>query len=118
MYRGRLYASKVERLYAEYLDDLVRTGVVHWWLRQVPIDLGEDDTYRVDFVTMDDNVIAIDVKGHETAEFRRHKRLWRKYGPFPLWIIRRTSSGAWTTSEIIERVSPNGDDHVGHVEDV
>ncbi len=30
---------------------------------------------------------AEDVKGHATAKFKRDLKLWRKYGPCPLWVI-------------------------------
>ncbi len=89
---GVLYASKAEAGRAEILDLLVRSGEVRWWLRQVPIDIGEpgvDKPFRVDFLVCDKNnqVHAEDVKGVETASFRRHKKQWRLRGPFPLHVI-------------------------------
>ena len=96
VYRGVLYASKAERMYAQTLD--LRTDT-DWWLRQVPVQLGEDVVYRVDFLVSEKTrawdspgsgiVHAVDVKGAETREFKRVKKLWAKYGPFPLRIVKR-----------------------------
>jgi len=91
-YRGIRYASKAEATRAGELDLLVRSGNVRWWLRQVPIDIGEpgvDKPYRVDFLVCDEagQVHAEDVKGVSTATFQRHVRQWRIRGPFPLYVI-------------------------------
>jgi hypothetical protein len=93
------YDSKAEANRAAILDVLRKAGEVRWWLRQVTIRLGcPENTYRVDFVVClrDGRVHAEDVKAIETREFRRQKRLWKAYGPFPLHVIRRK------TVEIIE----------------
>ena len=42
------------------------------------------------------SVHAEDVKAIETREFRRQKRLWKAYGPFPLHVIGKK------TVEVIE----------------
>jgi len=91
-YRGVIYASKAEANRAAELDLLVRAGSVLWWLRQVPIDIGEpgvDKPYRVDFLVCDrdEQIHAEDVKGIETASFRRHVKQWGIRGPFPLYVI-------------------------------
>jgi hypothetical protein len=68
-----------------------RAGLIRWVLRQVTITLGvPQNTYRVDFVLQerDGSIFAEDVKSIETREFKRHKRLWRSYGPFPLRILK------------------------------
>ncbi len=89
---GVRYDSKAEANRAAMLALLQRSGEVRWWLRQVTVRLGcPENTYRVDFVvcSRDNDVRAEDVKSIETREFRRQKRLWRAYGPFPLHVIRR-----------------------------
>ncbi len=91
-YCGIRYASKSEAGRAQILDLLVRSGDVRWWIRQVPIDIGEpgvDKPFRVDFLVCDKigQVHAEDVKGVETASFRRHKKQWNLRGPFPLHVI-------------------------------
>lgn len=100
---GVRYASKAEGLQAEVLDLLQRVGKIRWWLSQVTVRLGcPENTYRVDFVVCekDGSVHAEDVKAIETREFRRHKLLWAKYGPFPLHVIRGK------TLEIVEPEAP------------
>ena len=91
-YSGIRYASKAEAGRAGILDLLVRSGEIRWWLRQVPIDIGEpgvDRPFRVDFLVCDKTgkIYAEDVKGVETASFRRHKKQWNLRGPFPLHVI-------------------------------
>ena len=107
-YRGIRYASKAEAARASELDLGVRSGHVQWWLRQVPIDIGEpgvDKPFRVDFLVCEGiwdgergigHVHAEDVKGVDTASFRRHVRQWQLRGPFPLHVIRHRGT------EIIE----------------
>tara|TARA_R110002012_G_scaffold166722_3_gene330118 strand:+ start:4168 stop:4554 length:387 start_codon:yes stop_codon:yes gene_type:complete len=91
IYRGWRFDSKAESQYAKDLDHQVEMGVVNFWMRQVAFDLTEDDRYRADFVVFRDDgqVYAIDVKGAETESFRRTRRLWLKYGPIPLKIVKR-----------------------------
>ena len=106
-YRGVTYASKAEANRAAELDLMIRAGQVAWWLRQVPIDIGEpgvDKPYRVDFLvcgkvgmmSWDWDVWAEDVTGFMTPSKRRHVRQWRKRGPFELHLL--TSEG----TEVIE----------------
>ena len=91
-YRGIRYASRSEAGRAEVLDLLLRSGDVRWWLRQVPIYIGEpgvDRPFRVDFLVCEKCglVHAEDVKGVETWSFRRHVKQWLNRGPFPLHVI-------------------------------
>lgn len=100
-YKGVVYASKTEMLWAQVLDGMVMAGVIQGWKRQVPIPLGLDKVWIVDFVvTGDDETVWVDeVKGFNPASFRDAKKLWRKYGPYNL-RIRRLNGKRWTT-EII-----------------
>lgn len=103
VYKGRMYDSKAE---AEYAAGLDMDRDIAWWLRQVSFDLGEDTRYRADFLVADESsmlgsgtdIYAVDVKGVETAAFRKIKKLWRKYGPVPLHVVKRGK-----TVEVIER---------------
>jgi hypothetical protein len=99
VYRGWRFDSKAEAEYAKVLDALKGNLHVLWWLRQVPIDLNEDDRYKVDFLVCyhDGTLEAVEVKGMETDRFRRVRRLWLKYGPFPLKIVKkgRTTEILW-----------------------
>lgn len=104
VYDGIRYASKAEAQYAERLDFEIKAGSVLWWLPQVTVQLGRDTRYTVDFLVhqsgggdMPGYVVAIEVKGFETALFRRNKKLWKKYGQFPLHIVKRGE-----TTEVVE----------------
>lgn len=92
-YRGVVYDSKAEAKHAEGLDVLKRVGEVSWWLRQTPVMIGEpgvDKPYRVDFVVCyrGGAVVAEEIKGVETPQFKRQKKQWRLRGPFPLHVLR------------------------------
>ena len=106
VYRGWRFDSKAEAEYAKILDALKGNLHVLWWLRQVPIDLNEDDRYKVDFlVCYDDGTLeAVEVKGMETDRFRRIRRLWLKYGRFPLKIVKkgRTTEILWDGISTVE----------------
>ncbi len=90
-YNGVTYDSKAEANRAEHLDSLKAAGLVREWRRQPTYRLGcPENVYRADFevVGPDGSVWAEDVKGVETAKFRRDKKLWASYGPHPLKILR------------------------------
>lgn len=91
-YNGVMYASKAEANRARQLD---ADPLVAWWIGQVRLRLGcPENIYVPDFLValrsnfLSSVVHAEDVKGMETAKFRRDKKLWKSYGPFPLWIIK------------------------------
>lgn len=99
-YKGRVYASLRECARAKELDRLVEIGEVAWWLPQVLIPLGEDESWRIDFVvairaktvysvrgTFELLVIhGEDPKGAKLGLAKKRK-LWNKYGPFELRIM-------------------------------
>jgi hypothetical protein len=89
-YAGEMYDSKAEAGRAMVLDAGVRSGEILWWLRQVRFTLGvPENVYRPDFlVVTPEGIHAEDVKGAETAKFRRDRKLWTAYGPCDLWIIK------------------------------
>ncbi len=91
IYRGWRFDSKAEAEYAKVLDQQIETGHVHFWMRQVPFDITEDDRYKCDFLVFYTNgeVAAVDVKGVETESWRRTRRLWIKYGPMPLHVVKK-----------------------------
>ena len=97
-YNGVVYDSKAEMLRARELDVMKAGGgpgaVLHWW-RQVTHRLGADDSLRVDFQVQDPfgRTWCEEIKGHETSDWRRKKRLWLKYGPMPLHVLKRRRGG-------------------------
>lgn len=89
-YQGVRYASKAEAKRAVELDLLVRAGEVLWWIGQPTYRLGcAENVYRPDFLVVTPRGVHVeDVKGKETAKFRRDRRLWKSYGPCDLHIIK------------------------------
>ncbi len=94
-YDGKRYDSKAEVFRAQQLDLMLDARHIRGWERQVKFELGvPENVYRADFVVEDKDGIshAEDVKGYMTSKFRRDLRLWRSYGPMPLWILKRRST--------------------------
>lgn len=89
-YAGLSYASKAEAKRAADLDFLVKSGEIFWWLPQVKFRLGcPENVFVVDFLVISTKGIRVeDVKGVETAKFKRDRKLWAAYGPCPLWVIK------------------------------
>lgn len=93
-YNGVLYDSKAEAAYAEHLDLLARAGGIAWWIRQPTFRLGcPENVYKPDFLVVTDaGVYVVDVKGVETSKFKKDRRLWAKYGPCRLVIVKGKKS--------------------------
>lgn len=90
-YNGLTYDSKGEAQYAQVLDVLMEAGEIVGWTRQVPFYLGvPENKYVTDFLVFrpDGTVYAIDVKGIETEKFKHNARLWARYGPCELLLVR------------------------------
>lgn len=91
IYRGWRFDSKAEARRCMDLDNLIRAGVVRWYLRQPTFRLGvPENVYRADYLVLnaDGSTHVEDVKGVETSKFRRDVRLWESYGPFDLHVIK------------------------------
>lgn len=103
-YNGLSYASKAEARRAAELDLLQRNGDILAWYRQVACYLGvPENKYTPDFIVIGAAgcVWFEDVKGMETAAFRRNKKLWKSYGRVPLRIIRN--------GKVAEEIVPQAD---------
>lgn len=90
-YDGVMYDSKAEAAHAAELN---ANPFVKWWLRQVWVPLGPDFGTRIDFLVAlyagkVVKVVGEEVKGVETAQFRKVRKLWPKYGPFLLHIVKK-----------------------------
>lgn len=86
---GIVYASKAEKVRAEELADLMQKGAVREVMRQVKFRLGcPENVYVADFVIVwaNESVTVEDVKGMRTEAFKKHAKLWSKYGRLPLHI--------------------------------
>jgi len=103
-WNGRLYASKAEREYAQQLHFLLESHVIQLIQEQPTLSLGvPENVYRPDFrVVQDGEERYIDVKGVETAMFRRACKLWAAYGPAPLHIIKKKGA-RFITDRVIGR---------------
>ena len=97
VYNGVRYASKAEAARAMELDLQITAGLIDFWIGQPIFRLGcAENVYRPDFLVVNYGAVggahsaiwAEDVKGMETAAFKKNKRLWKAYGPCPLRIIR------------------------------
>ena len=90
MYRGWRFDSQAEANQAAQLDLLKDAEVVAFWMRQIPIDLTNDDRTKIDFLVIetDGTMYGVEVKGVETDAWRKIRKLWIKYGPFPLRVVR------------------------------
>ncbi len=92
-YNGVMYDSNAEAKHAFWLDT---DPAVAWWLRQVWVPLGPDFGTRVDFLVAHGsrdamtgvNVSVHEVKGVETPQFRKVRKLWPKYAPMPMYVFR------------------------------
>lgn len=101
-YKNVVYDSLMECKRARVLDLLGRGSGPLTVERQVKVQLGPDFSTRVDFVVSRDGepAYAEEVKGWETPTFRTVKRLWRKYGPYPMVVL--TLEGSTWTSYTVE----------------
>ncbi len=81
---GLRFDSKAEARYYLYLKARQSTGEVVGFLRQVPFHLPGGVRYVVDFLIFnaDGSVQFVDVKGHETAEFKTKMRLVKTLYPW------------------------------------
>lgn len=104
-YKGIRYDSKAEARRAEELDGLLAAGDILAWERQPSFRLGVDENvYRADFrvVGKDRGVWIEDCKGVATPKFNRDLKLWQRFGPHPLHVLRR-QAGGWERT-IIEGI--------------
>jgi hypothetical protein len=90
-YAGMKFDSKAEAAYAAHLDKCKSGGSIRGWSRQPRFMLGvPENIYVGDFLVVEPTgvVHCCDIKGKETAKFKKDKRLWKAYGFMPLWIVK------------------------------
>lgn len=109
-YNGVKYASRLEARRAEELDHAMSAGRCAWWIGQPKFRLGcPENVYVADFLVAEvfltdayGSLYALrveEVKGHETVAWKKNKRLWARYGPLPLDILKWNKDG-WQTETI------------------
>lgn len=108
-FNGKVYASKAECMYAQELALRLRAGELAEVVEQPRLWLGVvENIYVPDFLIIpfgDAMPYYIDVKGVETAAFKKNKKLWAKYGRLQLRIVKRSGNGFKTT----ETITPTGE---------
>lgn len=101
---GKVYASKAEKEYAMWCQACLSHGAFRMVLEQVTLSLGvPENKYRPDFfiVYADGSYEFIDVKGVETAAFRKTVKLWQAYGPCRLRVVKRKGK-SFSTAYVVE----------------
>jgi hypothetical protein len=91
-WNGRTYASKAEMVHAQKLDLLLRAGELIEVVAQPRLWLGvPENVYVPDFLVIpkEGPPYYVDVKGVETAEFKKVRRLWVQYGRLPLHVVKK-----------------------------
>ena len=94
-WNGRTYGSKAEMRYAQQLDVLLRAGEILDYVEQPRRCLGvPENVYVPDFLVIpsEGRPYYVDVKGHETAKFKRDVKLWASYGHLPLHVVKARGS--------------------------
>ena len=92
-WNGKTYASKAEMEYAVMLHTQLERGqFILDYIEQPRVWLGvRENVYVPDFLVVwaDRCPSYIDVKGVETAAFRRNKKLWSRYGRLELQVVKK-----------------------------
>ncbi len=104
-YKGVKYPSQVEARRARQLDMEVKCGKVMAWSRGKAMSLGADIRYRPDFHVrpwLGESDWYEEIKGFETDAWKTNKRLWKKYGPCDLRVLK------WNGSSWNVEVVPGG----------
>lgn len=92
-HNGKVYASKAEAEYAAVIGLSLRAGAILCVQEQPCVTLGLPELkYIPDFLITnnDGSKFYVDVKGMETPIFRKNKKLWAKYGPGQLHIVKKS----------------------------
>jgi hypothetical protein len=90
-YLGESYDSAQEAAYrAHVIGPELHAGEILYVVRRPRFTLGvPENVYVSDWhVVLAACPYVLDVKGSETAKFRKDKRLWRSYGPAPLVVVK------------------------------
>jgi len=105
-WRGKTYASMAEMRYAQMLFEMLREGKIAEVVEQPSVNLGTDPVirYRPDFLVVpaSERPYYVDVKGHETREFKRIRKLWATYGRLDLVITSPRGNGTFVLADTIE----------------
>lgn len=83
-YNGRIYPSKLQAQYAQYLTTLKEEGLILFWLEEVPFRFYDTSKYLVDFMVFmaDGEIRFVETKGKETKDFNRKMKLMKMEYPY------------------------------------
>lgn len=101
---GRTFGSKAEMQYCVMLERMIEEEIIRDYVCQPRVWLGvPENVYVPDFlvIPVDHHPHYVDVKGVETAKFKRDKKLWASYGRCPLHIVKRLKNAKFKTTEVI-----------------
>lgn len=110
-YLGRTFGSKAEMEYCKHLETEVSMREIQGYICQPRFWLGvPENVYIPDFLVIEWAYLqkapyAVDVKGVETAKFKRDKKLWAKYGWVDLHIVKKQGA-KFKTVEVIHAATP------------
>lgn len=105
-YLGRTFGSKAEMQYCQMLETDVSMGEIRAYICQPRLWLGvPENVYIPDFLVIPWEKLGqapwvVDVKGVETAKFKRDKKLWKKYAALDLHVVKKKGT-RFVTTEVI-----------------
>lgn len=91
VYQGIRFDSQAELARWKVLEAKLAAGVIKFLYPHPRFRLGvPENVYVADSLVVDaDGCVRVeDVKGSETAKFRKDRRLWKAYGQCDLWVIK------------------------------
>lgn len=90
-YDGERFSSKLEFSFKQYLDLLIKSGEVIFYLTQIPVRMPGGTKLVVDFQVFyeDGSVRFIDTKGIETDSFKIKKREVEAIYPFKIEVVKK-----------------------------
>ena len=104
-FMARCYDSKAECLYAKRLYAMRSEGLIRDYVEQPSTWLGiPENKYRADFLVIPNTKRVpyyIDVKGVETPQFKKTKKLWAKYAYLDLVVVKLINGKKFEVSEVI-----------------
>ena len=95
-YKGIWYDSTAEKNYSIFLEHLVEIGQLKSYVPHPPsCQLGPDVKWKIDFIVTDndDKEFYVEYKGLATASYRIKLKVYKKYKPKPLIVVKQLKVG-------------------------
>ena len=99
MVDGCRFASKAEAAYYSHLRLRYTSGIIKWFIRQVPFHLTPHSKYVADFLYVDeiDRIHVIDIKGKDTETSRLKRRQVKDIYGITVQVVKATYRGKTIT---------------------